>query len=187
LFKAAVTKSEFMSTRPSQDSEYGVAQPWSVNDLLIIRNRPLIYSRSGSHSSARRAALSMYRRGSCRAGVVRAGTSRHRWAAREQRSTSQQAGRLGGLQMSRSFGCSRARWSSASAANSRVAARATSSPFREGRARGIVPRRHRGDRFRRTSARGLPEFLFLERLANGHTLSMCRTCDMDGPVRDDTG
>jgi hypothetical protein len=31
------------------------------------------------------------------------------------------------------------------------------------------------------------EVLFLERLANGHTLSMCRTCDTDAPVRDDTG
>jgi hypothetical protein len=50
LFKA-VTKSDFVSTRPWQGSEYGVAQPLSVNDLLIIRNRPLIYSHSGSHST----------------------------------------------------------------------------------------------------------------------------------------
>ena len=29
--------------------------------------------------------------------------------------------------------------------------------------------------------------LILERLANGHTLSMCRMCDMDTPAHDDTG
>jgi hypothetical protein len=56
-----------MSTRPSQGSEYGVAQPLRVNDLLIIRNRPLAYSHGGSHSTRETEGFAMYRGGSQRA------------------------------------------------------------------------------------------------------------------------
>jgi hypothetical protein len=71
----------------------------SVNNILTIEIDPLHISQPGPIRRARRGALSMYRRGSCRerdGGLVRAGGGRVKLARQENSARpSQQAGRLG--------------------------------------------------------------------------------------------